>query len=151
MADAGEIGSNEAIAEMNTTPLIDVMLVLLIMFIITIPMQSHAVDLDLPGDRSVDTRLEPVVNKVIVTANDRILWNGEPVSRSDLRLLFDLTLQLDPVPELHLQPVADARYELVAEVLADAKTAGVRKLGFVGNEACRLDRRGRIGSAPRIC
>ncbi|WP_265562082.1 ExbD/TolR family protein [Sphingomicrobium arenosum] len=120
--------------EMNTTPLIDVMLVLLIMFIITIPVQGHAVKLDLPGDPPVDTRLEPLVNKLVVTADDRLLWNGEAVERGELRTLFDLSLALPSEPELHLQPEAEARYALVDEVLADAGRAGVTRLGFVGNE-----------------
>ncbi|MCJ8191853.1 ExbD/TolR family protein [Sphingomicrobium aestuariivivum] len=120
--------------EMNTTPLIDVMLVLLIMFIITIPVQSHAVKLDLPGEAPEITVLEPLRNKVVITAEDRILWNGETVGRTQLRTLFDLTLEMDMEPELHLQPEADARYVLVDEVLADAGRAGVTKLGFVGNE-----------------
>ena len=135
---AGTNGATEAspMVEMNTTPLIDVMLVLLIMFIITIPVQTHAVKLDLPGDTPpTDFVLEPDRNKVIVTSDDTILWNGAPTDLKGLeRILFVMT-QAPVQAELHLQPEPDARYERVDEVLAMVKTAEVQKLGFVGNEA----------------
>ena len=126
------------IGEMNTTPLIDVMLVLLIMFIITIPIQTHAVKLDLPqatNDPNPPPQvIDPVKNKVVVTAGGSVLWNGSPVSLSQLRQFLDVTQQMNPVPELHLQPEPNARYELVDQVLAVTKQARVEKMGFVGNE-----------------
>jgi biopolymer transport protein ExbD len=123
--------------DMNVVPLIDVLLVLLIMFIITIPVQSHAVKLDLPQnqDQLNPPPIDPVKNKVVVTAANQILWNGSPVSAQQLRLYLDATQQMDPVPELHLQPEPNARYALVDEVLAVTKRAQVEKMGFVGNEA----------------
>ena len=122
--------------DINTTPLIDVMLVLLIMFIITIPIQTHAVKLDLPVNQpnQPPPPIEPVKNKVVVTAQGQILWNGAPVTKPQLRAYLDATQQMNPVPELHLQPDATARYELVDEVLAITKQAHVQKMGFVGNE-----------------
>ena len=127
----------EPMMAMNVVPLIDVMLVLLIMFIITIPVQSHAVKLDLPQDQTdmPPPPIDPVKNKVVVTASNQILWNGAPVSPQQLRLYLDATQQMDPIPELHLQPEPNARYELVDEVLAITKRAHVEKMGFVGNEA----------------
>lgn len=126
----------EPMLDMNVVPLIDVLLVLLIMFIITIPVQTHAVKLDLPQDQPTDQPpIEPTKNKVVVTAGNEILWNGSPVSPQQLRLYLDATLQMDPIPELHLQPEPNARYALVDEVLAITKRAGVEKMGFVGNEA----------------
>lgn len=127
----------EPMMDMNVVPLIDVLLVLLIMFIITIPVQSHAVKLDLPQDKTdmPPPPIDPVKNKVVVTASNQILWNGAPVSPQQLRLYLDATQQMDPIPELHLQPEPDARYELVDEVLAVTKRAHVEKMGFVGNEA----------------
>jgi biopolymer transport protein ExbD len=121
------------IMEINTTPLIDVLLVLLIMFIITIPLQSHAVKVDL------STGLPPVEilrvkNKVVVTREGAVLWNGAPVSLPVLRDTLAATTGLNPRPELHLQPEPDARYELVDEVLAITKRSGVTNVGFVGNE-----------------
>ena len=127
----------EPMMDMNVVPLIDVLLVLLIMFIITIPVQSHAVKLDLPQDPTdmPPPPIDPVKNKVVVTASNQILWNGAPVSPQQLRLYLDATQQMDPIPELHLQPEPNARYELVDEVLAITKRAHVEKMGFVGNEA----------------
>jgi biopolymer transport protein ExbD len=127
----------EPMMDMNVVPLIDVLLVLLIMFIITIPVQSHAVKLDLPQDQTnlPPPPIDPVKNKVVVTASNQILWNGSPVSSQQLRLYLDATQQMDPIPELHLQPEPNARYELVDEVLAVTKRAHVEKMGFVGNEA----------------
>ena len=127
----------EPMMDMNVVPLIDVLLVLLIMFIITIPIQTHAVKLDLPQDQQNQPPppIEPTKNKVVITSGGEILWNGSPVSPQQLRLYLDATQQMDPVPELHLQPEPEARYLLVDEVLAITKRAGVEKMGFVGNEA----------------
>ena len=133
-------GSNtdaEPMLDINTTPLIDVMLVLLIMFIITIPVQTHAVKLDLPQDsQNTDPPpIDPVKNKVVITQAGAILWNGAPVTPEQLRQYLEISQQVNPIPELHLQPEPEARYELVDEVLAITKRAHVEKMGFVGNEA----------------
>jgi biopolymer transport protein ExbD len=123
--------------DINTTPLIDVMLVLLIMFIITIPIQTHAVKLDLPQDQpnQQPPPIDPVKNKIVVTPQDQVMWNGAPVDLTLLKQYLDVTQTMNPVPELHLQPEPTARYELVDEVLAVTKRARVEKMGFVGNEA----------------
>jgi len=133
-------GSNreaEPMMEMNMTPLIDVLLVLLIMFIITIPPQAHAVKLDLPQNdpNVIPPPIDPIKNKIVITQPGAILWNGTAVDQVQLRQFLDVTQQMDPVPELHLQPEPEARYELVDEVLAVTKQAKVSKMGFVGNEA----------------
>jgi biopolymer transport protein ExbD len=127
----------EPMMDINTTPLIDVLLVLIIMLIITIPPQSHAVKLDLPQNQSNQPPppIDPVKNKVVITQAGAVLWNGAPVNLTQLRQYLDVTQQMDPIPELHLQPEPDARYELVDEVLAVTKQAKVSKMGFVGNEA----------------
>ena len=137
MQTTGSNESGEPMMDINTTPLIDVMLVLLIMFIITIPPQSHAVKLDLPQNQQNQTPppIDPVKNKVVITQGGAVLWNGAPVSLTQLRQFLDVTQQMDPIPELHLQPEPDARYELVDEVMAVTKQAKVTKMGFVGNEA----------------
>jgi len=129
--------SGEPMMDINMTPLIDVMLVLLIMFIITIPIQTHAVKLDLPVDQpnTPPPPIDPVKNKVVITAGGEILWNGTPVQQEQLRQYLELSQQIQPIPELHLQPEPDARYELVDQVLALTKRAHVEKMGFVGNEA----------------
>ena len=137
MQTASDNTSGEPMMDINMTPLIDVMLVLLIMFIITIPIQTHAVKLDLPVDQpnSPPPPIDPVKNKVVITAQGQILWNGNAVSPEQLRQYLELSQQIQPIPELHLQPEPEARYELVDEVLAITKRAHVEKMGFVGNEA----------------
>ena len=136
MQTTSDNSSGEPMMDINTTPLIDVMLVLLIMLIITIPIQTHAVKLDLPVNQpnQPPPPIDPVKNIVVVTADGKILWNGNPVSKEQLRQFLDVTQQMNPVPELHLQPEATSRYELVDEVLAVTKQAHVTKMGFVGNE-----------------
>ncbi|MFN3818627.1 ExbD/TolR family protein [Blastomonas sp.] len=135
MAMSGGSDDGEPMMEMNTTPLIDVMLVLLIMFIITIPVQTHAVKIDLPQDSPpTETLVDPVKNKLIVDVSDTLLWNGTPVSQSQLAGILAQTRNMQPEPELQFQPDARARYQIVDEVLVVIKTSGVTKLGFVGNE-----------------
>ena len=127
----------EPMMDINTTPLIDVMLVLLIMFIITIPIQTHAVKLDLPVDSENQNPppIDPVKNKIVVQPDSSIMWNGEPVDEVRLRQYLDITTTMNPTPELHLQPHPEAPYETVDQVLAVTKRANVDKMGFVGNEA----------------
>ena len=137
MAMAVGGSDDEPMMDINTTPLIDVMLVLLIMFIITIPIQTHAVKLDLPQDQpnNQPPPIDPVKNKIVISPQDQVLWNGSPIDLVRLRQYLDVTQTMNPVPELHLQPEPTARYELVDEVLAVTKRARVEKMGFVGNEA----------------
>jgi len=136
MQTTGDNSSGEPMLDVNVTPLIDVMLVLLIMFIITIPIQTHAVKLDLPVQQQnpPPVVVDPVKNVVTVNKQDQVLWNGSPVTLQQLRSFLDTTQQMNPIPELHLQPDATARYEMVDQVLAVTKQAHVQKMGFVGNE-----------------
>jgi biopolymer transport protein ExbD len=136
MAVSMASAEGEPMMDINTTPLIDVMLVLLIMFIITIPIQTHAVKLDLPqNSNSPNPPVDPVKNKVVITPEGAILWNGAPVNEVTLRQYLDISQTMTPVPELHLQPDPNARYEIVDTVLAITKHAHVENMGFVGNEA----------------
>ena len=137
MQTTSDNATGEPMMDMNVTPLIDVMLVLLIMFIITIPIQTHAVKLDLPvnQDKTPPPPIDPIKNKVVITANGQILWNGGAVNQDQLRQYLEISQQQNPIPELHLQPEPEAKYELVDEVLAITKRAHVEKMGFVGNEA----------------
>ena len=135
MQTTGDNASGEPMVDMNITPLIDVLLVLIIMLIITIPPQTHAVKLDLPQNtHQPPPPIEPLKNTVGVTAQGAITWNGTPISQQQLKQYLEATQQMNPIPELHLQPDATARYELVDEVLAITKKAHVQKMGFVGNE-----------------
>jgi biopolymer transport protein ExbD len=122
--------------EMNTTPLIDVMLVLLIMFIITIPVATHSIDIDLPPPTPPDTPppINPVKNKVSITPQGAVMWNTTAVSGGELRSLLGQTLTMNPEPELQFQPEPDASYDLSAKVLEIIKASKVTKFGFVGNE-----------------
>ena len=139
MQTTSDNSSGEPMLDINVTPLIDVMLVLLIMLIITIPPQTHAVKLDLPVNQpnQPPPPIQPVKNTVGVTAQGAITWNGSPISKQQLRQYLEVTQQMNPIPELHLQPDATARYELVDEVLAITKKAHVQKMGFVGNNITR--------------
>ena len=134
-------GSDEPMMDINTTPLIDVMLVLLIMFIITLPPATHAVKIDLPQDCAPNCppppEILPTKNVLYVAPNDAILWNGQPVALSQLQGMLEATQTMDPIPELHLQPDASARYDVVDRVLAVTKRANVSKMGFIGNELYR--------------
>lgn len=120
--------------DMNTTPLIDVMLVLLIMFIITIPLQSHAVKLDLPGGPPPDAQVLELKNEVHLAADGRVAWNGTTVSDRELQALIASALELPAEPETHFVPDSEARYERVDQLLALMRQGGVTRLGFVGNE-----------------
>lgn len=139
MAMSGGTEDGEPMGEMNTTPLIDVMLVLLIMFIITIPIQTHAVKVDLPqnSDSQNQPQIDPVKNKIVIDANGNLTWNAAPVNEVTLTQYLDQTAQMTPQPELHFQPDATAKYDRVDQVLAIIKRANVTKLGFIGNEQYR--------------
>ena len=135
MALALNVRDSAPMMDLNTTPLIDVMLVLLVMFIVTIPPQTHAVKLDLPTNRCDGCpRPNATRNTIVITPAGAILWNGTPVSKPQLGWELATTANMSPQPELHLQPDPAARYETVDEVLAMTKRAGVTNMGFVGNE-----------------
>ena len=123
----------QPLSDINTTPLIDVLLVLLIMFIITIPLQTHAVKLDLPFGPPPEV-ITQVSNKVVLTETSQILWNEVPVTKSELALQLAAVGAMREQPELQLHPEPATRYALVDEVLAMTKRARVTRMGFVGNE-----------------
>ncbi|MEZ5655455.1 MAG: biopolymer transporter ExbD [Sphingobium sp.] len=134
-AQANDAGGSP-IADLNTTPLIDVMLVLLIMFIITMPLATHSVKMDLPGTKTKDVRttVNPVKNIVGVSAKGAISWNGETVGIAQLRERLAYAARMTVEPVILFQPESEARYELVDLILADIKRSGVSSIGFVGNE-----------------
>ena len=136
MAMAAGTAEGEPMMDINTTPLIDVMLVLLIMFIITLPPQTHAVKLDLPVNtpNPPQDQIDPVKNNITTDAAGQIFWNGTPTNLIQLRQYIDLTKNVNPEPELHLQPDPNTRYEVIDGVLATVKKAQAEKFGFVGNE-----------------
>ncbi len=129
----------EPMMDMNMTPLIDVLLVLLIMFIITIPVATHSVDIDLPQPQPNDTPppIDPVKNKLVLTAQEQILWNGTAISEGQLVQTLADTTKMNPEPELQFEPEPLASYDLSAKVLQNIKSSGVTKFGFVGNDKYR--------------
>ena len=136
MAMSGGKDDGAPMMEMNTTPLIDVLLVLLIMFIITIPVATHAVSIDLPQATPPDQTqiIDPVKNKLVISQTNEILWNGAPTTPGQLVSLLAQTKTLEVEPELQFQPEEYASYELANRVLKIIKESGVTKFGFVGNE-----------------
>jgi len=135
--NVGTSSSNEpeVMVDMNTTPLIDVMLVLLIMLIITIPAQLHSVNLDMPLPTNAPKKADPVVIKVDVDAQSVVNWNGKPVgSRAELELKIKEAAAMSPQPEIHIRSHAKAKYEAVSGVMASAQSNGLTKLGIVGSE-----------------
>jgi biopolymer transport protein ExbD len=127
-------GEDEPMMDINMTPLIDVMLVLLIMFIITIPVMTHAVKLDMPRASNAPSNAQPIVINLEIDFDGTVLWNGTPVDLESLEGYFRREAANDPQPELHIRPSKRARYDVVARVLASAQRNGMRKIGFVGNE-----------------
>ena len=128
-------GEDEPMMDINTTPLIDILLVLLIMFIITIPVMTHAVKLDMPRATNAPSQTQPVVINLEIDFDGTVLWNGTPVPDFDtLDAYFRREAQNDPQPELHIRPSKRVDYDVVARVLASAQRNRMLKIGFVGNE-----------------
>ena len=131
--------TSEDMAAMNMTPLIDVLLVLLVMFIITIPVAAHSVEVDLPACEADCPIPAPdkVTNKLVIDASDRLIWNGDVITEGQLVELLKLVGRLPVEPELQFEPAAGASYDRSARVLSIIKASGVTKFGFVGNERYR--------------
>ncbi|NVE95510.1 ExbD/TolR family protein [Altererythrobacter lutimaris] len=139
MGMAGGKLDGQPMTDMNMTPLIDVLLVLLIMFIITIPVATHAVSIDLPqpNPNPPPDMVDPIKNKIVLTQDGQILWNAESIDQGTLVANLNTSLGMVPEPELQFEPEALASYELSARVLNIIKVSGVTKFGFVGNEKYR--------------
>jgi biopolymer transport protein ExbD len=140
MAMSGGRDDGTPMMEMNMTPLIDVLLVLLIVFIMSIPVATHAVNIDLPVPNPNDTPppVDPIKNKIVLTPANEILWNGEPINPGELVANLQTSRTLAVEPELQFEPEPQASYDLSAKVLNIIKQSGVTKFGFVGNEKYRV-------------
>jgi len=151
MAMSGGKDDGSPMMEMNSTPLIDVMLVLLIMFIITIPPITHTVEIDLPvqnDEPPPEDIIDPQINKIVILPNSEMQWNGTPVSLDQMRDYLVRTTAMKPEPELQFQPAPNAIYDTVDRALAVVKGSGITKFGFVGNEQYRVRVFGKADSAP---
>ena len=139
MAMAGGRDDGAPMMEMNMTPLIDVLLVLLIVFIMSIPIATHAIAIDLPTPSPpTDAPVDPVKNKIVLTTTNDILWNGAKITPNELVSNLQTSLTFSVEPELQFEPEATASYDLSAKVLNIIKQSGVTKFGFVGNEKYRI-------------
>jgi len=118
-------------AEINMIPLIDVMLVLLVIFIITAPLMTHAVKVDLPVASSQPNEIKPETINLSIKADGSVFWNAEPVDATAWQAKMDLAARQTPQPEIHIRADGDLAYRNVAQIMADAARAGLTKLGFV--------------------
>ena len=135
---ASELRQPAPLADMNTTPLIDVLLVLLVMMILTIPIATNSLDVDLPGPPTKTAKHpNPVMNRITITSDDRILWNGEPIDHGQLVASLHAAARLSPQPELQFDPDGDASYDTSAQVMNTIKRSGTQNFGFVGNHRFR--------------
>ncbi|MEO7392336.1 MAG: biopolymer transporter ExbD [Ramlibacter sp.] len=127
----------EVMVDINTTPLVDVLLVLLVMLIITIPIQLHSVNIDMPG-RSTPPAVPPEVVQIDVMPSGAFLWNGEALAgRAELDARLQAAAARAEQPEIHLRPSRAAKYDMVAAALASAQRSGLNKIGLVGSEQFR--------------
>jgi biopolymer transport protein ExbD len=139
MAMSGGKDDGQPMMEMNTTPLIDVMLVLLVMLIMTLPPVTNSVNIDLPVASPPTTQIiNTDKNKIVLTDTNQILWNDQPIDTGQLVGNLQATLKLPTEPELQFEPVPNASYDISAQVLNIIKASGVTKFGFVGNEKYRV-------------
>ena len=131
---ASSSGEPEIMADMNTTPLIDVMLVLLVMLIITIPIQLHAVNMNMPIGNPPPKLVEPEVVKLDIDEKSQIYWNAVIVTKAELELKMTEAVAKADQPEVHFRPNKLAKYDVVATVLASSARIGLTKIGIVGSE-----------------
>jgi biopolymer transport protein ExbD len=132
MAFGGDLGGNDApMSDINMTPLVDVMLVLLIIFIITVPVLTHSVKVDLPRERAAVDEIEPETVMLSVTADAKIFWNELPIGEDELEQRLATIAGKDPQPEVHIRGDRSVDYEHVVRLMAISHRAGIETLGFV--------------------
>jgi biopolymer transport protein ExbD len=118
-------------ADINITPMVDVMLVLLVIFIITAPLFTHAIKVDLPSAQSAPAPEKPETISLSIDRSGKMFWNNDPVSESELADRIAASAQRQPQPELQLRADKDTRYEILAQVMSLAQNNGLAKIGFV--------------------
>ena len=122
-------------SEMNVVPYIDVMLVLLVIFMITAPLLSHSIQINLPQASSAPVKQDPIIIDVAIDSQGAMFWNEEPISAAALESRFVSQAQLDPQPELRIRADLNTRYEVLAQIMGSAKNAGLTRLGFITRPA----------------
>jgi biopolymer transport protein ExbD len=131
MAFGTQDDTDEVMNEINMTPLVDVMLVLLIIFIITVPVMKHAVNVDLPRASSEREQTQPETILFSISADGGYYWNGQPIADASVPVALATEAAKTPQPELHIRGDRAVRYERVAQAMSMARVAGIHKIGFV--------------------
>lgn len=128
-------GSTTTLSEINMVPLIDVMLVLLVIFMITAPLLSHSIHINLPKASATPVQQEPVILDVAIDAQGAVFWNEEQIDPATLESRFAAQAQLDPQPDLRIRADLNTRYEVLAQIMSSARNAGMNRIGFVTRPA----------------
>jgi len=144
MAFASASSAREPLSEINTTPLIDVLLVLLIVMVMAVPLATNSLEVDLPGRvPPIENRPNPVRNLLVVETDGDLTWNGRAIDERELAGQLAQVRAIAPEPEVQFRPEADASYERAAEILLIVKRSRITKFGFIGNEQYRTFGAGR--------
>ena|SRR5690606_13088883 len=140
-------GANHTVSEINMVPLIDVMLVLLVIFIITAPLLSHSIKINVPQASATPVEQEPKIIDLAVDAEGQMFWNEQAISIDQLKERFMAEASLDPQPDLRIRADLNTRYEVLAQVMSSAKGAGLKRLGFITRPGSDANTDGAAGSA----
>jgi len=141
-------GSGNTMSEINMVPLIDVMLVLLVIFIITAPMLSHSIKINVPQVRAEPVEQEPVIIDLAVNDLGQIFWNEQPVEQEELTERFRQESKKDPQPQLRIRADVDTRYEILAQVMGSARAGGMKRMGFITRPGEALPSTGTDSATP---
>ena len=135
MAFGTQDDADEVMNEINMTPLVDVMLVLLIIFIITVPVMKHSVNVDLPRAENVPEDAKPDTIQLAILSDGSYQWNGQAISDAELTQKLEAEAVKEPQPELHIRGARDVLYEKVAQAMAAAQRSNIKKIGFITDQA----------------
>ena len=137
MAFGTQDDSDEVMNEINMTPLVDVMLVLLIIFIITVPVMKHSVNIDLPRATSQPEEPKPDTIQLAIVEDGSYNWNGKAITDAELETNMQAEAAKEPQPELHIRSARDVKYEKVAQAMATAQRSNLKKIGFITDQAAQ--------------
>ena len=137
MAFGTQDESDEVMNEINMTPLVDVMLVLLIIFIITVPVMKHSVNVDLPRAENTPEETKPETIQLAILSDGSYNWNGKAISDAELEQNLQAEAVKEPQPELHIRGARDVMYEKVAQAMAAAQRSNMKKIGFITDQVAK--------------